>query len=367
MKKCIGLISANYSTDGISPLDKERALASLPFGGRYRLIDFPLSNLTNGGVMTAAIIIPVNNRSLVEHVGTGKDWGFGHKSGGLFLLPGTVFGERLKSSRFLMRDFVRNINFLTRDKAEYVILFGSNKIFNIDIKELIDYMDTTGANATLVYKKMLVDKNSGNIFLQLSKEGRVTGIKQKCAGVTNTFLDCAVIRREFLLDVLEWYGVLEDMDLIELIGDYIDKFDVHSFEFTGYVGDIHNGTRYFKAGMDLLNYDVRTELFNPDRQIYTNVQDRAPTKYGPGAVVKNSLIAGGCVIEGTVENSIIFRSSTVKAGAVVKNSILMQHCVVHEDASIERVVCDKNVKVSEDIHIAGGMENPFIAEKGKLL
>ncbi len=367
MKKCIGLISANYSIDGISPLDKERALASLPFGGRYRLIDFPLSNLANGGVMTTAIIIPINNRSLVEHVGVGKDWGFGHKSGGLFLLPGTVFGERIKSSRFIVRDVVRNMNFLTKDSAEYVIFFGSSKIYNIDVKELIDYMDKSNANITLVYKKMLLDKNSGNLFLQISKDGKVEGIKQKCAGVANCFLDCAIMKREFLLKLLEWYGVLEDMDIIEVLGDHIDKFEINSYEFKGYVGDIYDGNQYFRASMDLLDYDIRTELFNTERTIYTNIQDRPPTKYGPKAVVKNSLIAGGCIIEGTVENSIIFRNSEVKAGAVVKNSILLQHCVVHKDALVERVVFDKNVQISEAVHIAGGIDKPFIAEKGKSL
>lgn len=367
MKKCIGLISANYSIDGLSPLDKERALASLPFGGRYRLIDFPLSNLANAGVMTVALIMPVNNRSLLEHVGVGKDWGFGHKSGGLFLLPGTVFGERIKSSRFIIRDLVQNMNFLTSDTAEYVILFGSNKIFNMDMKELIAHMDKTGENITLVYKKMLADKNSGNLYLEVAENGDVAGIKRKCSGVTNTFLDCIILKREFLLKLLEWFGVLENMDLIELLGENIDKFKISSYEFKGYVGDIFDGNQYFRTSMDLLDYDIRTELFNSERKIYTNIQDRTPTKYGPNAVVKNSLIAGGCVIDGTIENSILFRSSEVKPGAVVKNSILMQHCVVNKDALVERVVFDKNVKISEAVHIAGGVDKPFITEKGKSL
>ena len=366
-KSCIGLISANYTIEGLSPLIKERAVSSVPFGGRYRLIDFPLSNLANAGISSVAIITPANNRSLVEHVGIGKEWGFGRKAGSLFLLPGTVYGARHRSSRFLLRDLIYNISFLTRKEEEYVIICGSNKIYNMDLSELIRHKEESPSKITLVYKKMLADNDSYNLYLDVEEEGSVSKISTKGKGVVNTFLDCAILERKFLLNVLEWYGVFEDMDLIELLGEQIDKVDVDAVEFNGYVGMFDNMEEYLTTSMDLLNPEIRDELFNPERQIYTNVQDTQPARYGKSAKVVNSLISGGCIIDGTVENSIVFRNSVIEKDAVVKNSIVMQKGVISMGAALNNVICDKSVLINEEVSLAGGTTRPFVVPKNSTL
>lgn len=366
-KSCIGLISANYTIEGLSPLIKDRAVSSVPFGGRYRLIDFPLSNLSNAGISNAAIITPANNRSLVEHVGIGKEWGFGRKAGSLFLLPGTVYGARRKSSRFLLRDFLYNISFLTRKDDDYVIICGSNKIYNMDLAELIKHKEESPAKITLVYKRMLADSDADNLYLDVDDQGRVNKITKKGKGVVSAFLDCAILERKYLLNLMEWYGVFEDMDLVELLGDNLHKVDVDAVEFTGYVGMFDNLEEYLMASMDLLDPTIRDELFNPDRQIYTNVQDTQPARYGKNAKVVNSLISGGCKIEGTVENSIVFRNSVIDKDAVVKNSIVMQRGVISMGAMLNNVICDKSVLINKEVSIAGGQTRPFVVPKNSIL
>ena len=154
MKKTIGLISANYIVEDIDKYVTERALAALPFGGRYRLIDFPLSNMKNSGVSTVGIIMPFNNRSLIDHVGTGKAWGFGRKTNSLFMLPGSVYGKRNNADKFLLRDIIMNFRFIDYDNADYVVLMGVNKIFNMDLQPMLEQHEQSGAEQSLMRSRM---------------------------------------------------------------------------------------------------------------------------------------------------------------------------------------------------------------------
>lgn len=386
MGKILGIVSTNYSVDGIEPLVIDRPLAGIPFGGRYRLVDFSLSNLANAGVLDVSIITPANNRSLVDHIGVGREWGFGRKAHKLTFLPGTIFGERIKHSRFIMRDLITHRRFFGLENADYVIICGSNKVYNMDFEKLIDHKKNSPAKATLVYKKILCTNEEGNLYLNIDEDGKVKKIVDKGRGVVNQFLDCAIIDADFFENFLDWYQVFGDMDLMDVIAQELDRFEafdhadkdddtdimpseirsfeLDTFEFGGYVGMINNLTQYYDASMDLMKPEIRDELFGADRPIYTNVQDRAPSKYVKGAKVSNSLIAGGCVIKGTVENSIIFRSTVVEEGAVIKNSIIMQHDYIGKNAELNHVIADRQVTISEGVSIAGGVGKPFTISKG---
>ena len=340
MKKTIGLISANYIAPEIDACIKERALAALPFGARYRLIDFPLSNMKNSGVSSVGIIMPFNNRSLIDHVGTGKAWGFGRKTNNLFMLPGSVYGKRNNTDKFLLRDIIMNFRFIDYDNADYVILSGVNTIFNMDYRPLIEAHENSGNDLTRVY-------------------GEVRG--------EEVFLDCLIINRTFLIDIASWFSNLDFMGIKTIIRDHLGDTHEEEYIFDGEVLEIDTMSDYLKANLALLDREVGTALFNSDRQIYTNVQDRAPTFYTPSAKVKNSLVAAGCIIEGEVENSVIFRSSTVHKGAVVKNSVLMQHCNVESGAVLNNFICDKRVHVMENSHVEGTPESPYFAQKGQIV
>ena len=340
MKKTIGIISANYIAEDIDKCVKERALAALPFGSRYRLIDFPLSNMKNAGISSVGIIIPFNNRSLIDHVGTGKAWGFGRKTNSLFMLPGSVYGKRNNTDKFLLRDIIMNFRFIDYDNADYVVLSGVNNIFNMDLRPMIKQHEKTGADLTVGY-------------------GKIDGKEVP--------LDCVVMNRSFLIDIATWFSNLDFMGLKTIIAEHLGDTHEEKYIFDGTVLSIETMSDYLKANLSLLEPENRMALFDPDRQIYTNVQDRAPTFYTPSAKVKNSLIAAGCVIEGEVENSVIFRSSHIHKGAVVKNSVLMQHCNVGSGAVLNNFISDKRVQVMENAHIEGTEKVPYFAQKGQIV
>lgn len=358
MKKTIGLITANYTVEGIDEQLQERALAAMPFGGRYRLIDFPLSNMKNSGISSVGIIMPFNNRSLIDHVGTGKAWGFGRKTNSLFMLPGSVYGKRNNTDRFLLRDIIMNFRFIDYDNADYVVLSAVNTVCNMDLRPMIAQHEKSGCDMTVGYAKK---RNA------TSAAGSATGTATGGAADDEIPLDVLVINRSFLIDIASWFSNLDFMGIRSIIADHLGDADIGRYEFDGEVIVINTLADYLAGNLSLLNADTHRAIFHPDRQVYTNVQDRAPTFYTPTAKVKNSIIAAGCIIEGEVENSVIFRSSNVHKGAVVKNSVLMQHCNVGTGAYLNNFICDKRVHVMENAHVEGTPEAPFFAQKGQII
>ena len=336
MSKTIGLITANYYSEPLHVAMEERPLASLPFGGRYRLIDFPLSNMANSGISTVGLIVPFNNRSLIDHVGTGKSWGFGRKTHSMFLLPGSVLGRRNESSKFLLRDIEKNLRFFTYDDADYVLMSGSNRVYSMDYRPLIEAHAASSCSVTKVYK---------------GKE----------------FMDCMIIDCSFLLDIVKWFSNLDYMGIPEILDEYMPECPIARYEFIGYEHVVETMNDYYDANQDLLKEATNQMLFESNGTIFTNIQDRCPTYFAPTASVKNSVIAAGCTIEGTVEDSIIFRSSHVAEGAAVKKSILMQHAQIDSKAEVKYFICDKRVHVTSGAKIHGTKESPYFAKKGQTI
>lgn len=356
-----GLITANYNTERLGRLTSERTIASLPYGSRYRLIDFPLSNMVNTGIKTVGVITPYKYRSILDHIGTGKEWSLDRKNEGLFVLPGSVFGISNSESRFLLRDMDRNKPFLLRSAAPYVIASSSNTIYNMDYTDLYRAHRESGADMTMVYRK--ADRNDPYVT-KIHTEGElVTGVRQGVKPGDKAFMDCFIISRNLLLKMLEWYAAIKYLDLFEAIAEDYDKMDVRLYEFRGYSATIYDTETYFRHSLDLLNTAVRDELFSEDRPVMTKVQDTVPTKYLKDADVKNSLIPAGCIIGGTVERSILFRGVRVESGAVVKNSVIMQSCVIGRSAHVENAIIDKNNIISAGIVIKGSADSIFIQEK----
>ncbi len=361
MDRVIGLISANYSTEALGELTNQRTVASLPFGSRYRLIDFPLSNMVNAGITTVGIITPYKYRSIVDHIGAGGDWGLDRKRGGLFVLPGTVFGVSSSGSRFLLRDVARNLVYLNRSPAPYVLVASANMVSNMDYCALVEAHLQSGADITLAYQRAVED-DPDVTGLKLA-DGRVLGVTKGVQQGQETFLDCFVISRSLLLKIVEWYSAVNFLDLFEVLAEDYNKMDVRAYEFDGYARSIFTAQSYYARSMDLLDVKVNTKLFNKRNPIMTKIQDSVPTKYLAGASAKNSLIPAGCLIEGTVENSVLFRGVTVGKGAVVKNSVIMQSCVIEEGAVVENAIIDRANLISAGTVLKGSPEAIFIMEK----
>ena len=367
--KTIGLISANYQGNRFGELTENRTLASLPYGGRYRLIDFALSNMSNSGITTVGIIAPYNSGSLIDHIGIGNPWSLGRKNGGLFLMPGTVYGVQAEGTRFLLRDLLVNQDFFMRDNADYVIVTASSDVYNMDFRPLIKYHEAGGKPLTMVYTKVPKGEKNIGFFMDIDEDGKVTSIKKEGKGWSNYFMDCFIIDKKFMIDFLQWFKALEHMDMFEIIMSNMDFMEIGAFEFRGYLGKINTAKDLLKVNQDMCDYGVRNEVFcNPERTIYTKTQDEAPAFFMPGSDVRNSIISAGCRIEGTVENSIIFRSVNVGKGAVIRNSVIMMHGDIGDNAVLENVIADKYVKINDGVKIYGGDEDtPIIIGKNQTI
>ena len=285
MPKIIGLITANYSTKFPSALSDSRPAASMPFLGRYRAVDFALSNMVNCGIRTVGMVMPYNYRSLIDHVGSGREWELTRKSGGLFILPGSAFGTSRTGSRFLLRDLIHNKIFLERDKAEHVIVSSASWVYNMDYKELVDAHVASGADITAV-TQAAHDKDVDVCGLDVV-DGRVKGIKHGIVFGDTAFLDCFVVGRERLLEILDWYAANDYLDLFEALAGEYDRVNVQAYEFEGYAAPIFNKDAYFKANMDMLDPKITRELFSI-RPIKTKAHDNQPAKFEAGCKVTNS-------------------------------------------------------------------------------
>lgn len=360
MKKLIGLVCTNYNDSSFGTLTRERPVASLPFGGRYRLVDFPLSNMVNSGITTVGLTTPYMYRSIMDHVGVGKEWALSRKEGGMFILPGSVYGYKNIQGQFLLRDILRNIEFLRRaDSGAVLAVSGAKKIFNIDYREAARAHESSGAEITLICSRM---ENRHGLFVTAGEDGCVTDLHER-TGDGLMFIDSFLINVDILLKLAEWYDALGYLDLTEVFRQNLQNIKISCWKFRGYVGCVDGIEDYMRCNMDLLHYPVRRELFMSGATVRTKVQDSPPAKYLDGARVSNSLVSSGCIIRGTVENSVIFRGVTVEKGAFIKNSIIMQGGTVGSAAVLENVISDKYACVSPDVTLIGVSDNPVVIGK----
>lgn len=362
MKKMMGLISANQENWQFGALTDVRPAASVPFCGKYRLIDFPLSNLVNSGITAVGIIVPHMHRSLADHVGAGQAWNLSRKTGGLFLMPGSLCGARNLDGKFILEDILLNQIFLERGARDLVVCCGCGKLFNMDYQGMAQYHMEAGADVTLLYKpNMTADTDAW--YLELGKTERVTHISPYPTEEKRCFLDAFIINCDMLLDLLRWYRALGYMDLMDIFIENLDNFKIYAYPFHGYVGSVRNLREYMQTSMDMLDDQNRAALLSGG-PVQTKTQDLPPARYMEHARVTDSLITSGSVIAGKVENSIVFCDVKIEEGAVVRNSILMAGCTVGKGARLEQVICDKNSFIHANTVLSGQENNPIVVAKG---
>lgn len=362
-RKAIGYITANYTCRTSSKLTDSRPLAALPIFGRYRLIDFPLSNMMNAGIKTVGVVMPGNYRALIDHLGSGRDWALDRKKGGLFLLPGNAFGASKRGMRFLLRDIISNKVLFQRSSLPYVVMCGSNIIFNMDLSKIIDAHETSGAQATMVYCKAERAHDDDVTALEIGDAGRVRGLRSGCSYGDNKFLDCCVINRDPLLDIIDSYQSMDHLDLFEAIEPEFGRIDVCSYEFKGLAMGVFDEKSYYDRSLEMLKPEMNDQLFVPERPIMTKAHDVPPAKYAAGSTVCNSLVSAGCAIHGTVRGSILSRDVIVERGASVTNSIIMQACVIKSGARVENAILDKNNVVPAQTELRGTPDATLIIAK----
>ena len=363
----LGVIFANSYDNLVPELVAERTMGSIPFAGRYRMIDFVLSNMANAGIDNVSVIVRKNYHSLMDHLGSGREWDLTRKRGGLNIVP--PFAERsvkLYSGR--VDALASVLSWLQAQKERYVILSDTNVAMNFDFNKLIDAHVASGADVTMVYNRSEIPDGARNDNYTIRiYNGRVTELLSNDyrPGVQNLSLNLYIIERESLIQLIRDAAV---RGLVyferDILARNLNLLNVQAYEFDGYAARIADMKSYFDENMRLLEPGNVDKLFDPANPIYTKIRDDNPTRYLEGSKVKNSLLADGCVIEGTVENSVLFRGCQIKKGAVVRNCVLMQDTVVEEGCTVEYVVSDKNVHITSGKQLTGTDSFPVFVAKG---
>lgn len=364
----MAILSLNEKESNIKGLTSYRPLCTIPICGKYRIIDFVISNLVNSDVDNIGILTPFNSRSLMDHLGSGKPWDLNREITGLFVFNFDIMSPYVSDIQILKTNF----EYLYRSKPEYVILSSSNMICNIDYKMATQYFEASDADITIIYKK--VDDGKNNFkdcnVLNIDKNSMVLSAGENIGTEDhlNISMDMFIMKKEKLIDIEKKCVQLGSWkSLREWIYRNIEENKINAYEFKGYLGYINSISSFYKVSMDMLTPNVNRELFFKNGQIHTKVMDEAPTRYLNGGKVSNSLIANGCLIKGTVQNSIISRKVTIGKGAVVNDCIIMSNCEIKENVVLNNVIIDKNNIIETGKELKGDKEYPLVIEKKKLM
>jgi len=332
-RKVLGIIDATTYHEDLEDLLVYRSLAALPFAGRYRIIDFVLSNMVNSGIRSVAIFPKMQYRSLMDHLGSGKNWDLNRKRDGLFFFPSPIVDNDVnKIGSFEL--FAANMDYFYRSTQEYAIITNCYTVLNMNFGPLLETHEHSGCDITEVHSK---DGKSLEIYL---------------------------IKTSLLMKLIETRSETGYTCMKDAVMDIRNEYNICHFQYDGYSAMVDSIESYYSTNMELLQDSIWRSLFLRDRPIFTKVKDEPPTKYLSGSKVKNTMIANGCLINGIVENSIISRGVKIGEGAVIKNSIIMQKCQIDENCYLDSVILDKDVKVEAGIHITGTAQSPFVIRKG---
>lgn len=371
----MGIIFPNSYDMLVPELVNERSMASIPFAGRYRMIDFILSSMVNCGIDNVSVLVRRNYHSLMEHLGSGREWDLARKNGGLSIFPPyaeknmKVYGGRVEA-------FYSILDTLKEQKEKYVVISDANIAVNFDFKAMINAHIASGADVTVAYTEEIIPnglkKNDSfrEFYYTLKiEDGQVKKFYMNTDqdGVQNFSMNIYVIEREKLIEMVKEAFVRGFLHFgRDILSQNVDKLNIQAFKFDGYCARITDMKSYFDENMKLLKDENLDALFSPN-PIYTKIRDDNPTRYIPGAKVKNTLVSDGCVIEGIVENCVLFRGVKVAKGAKVRNCVLMQDTVIETGANLEYVITDKDVTIEVAQELHGTDSFPVYVSKGRVV
>ena len=366
----MGIIFANSNDELVPQFTLKRSMASIPFGGRYRVIDFALSNFVNAGINKVGVITKSNYNSLLDHLGSGISWDLDRKNGGLFMLPpfstnkAGFFNSRIDALAGIM-------TFLKRSNEEYVVLTNSDIVSNIDIDKLISAHKKSGVGITMAYKNGTLPKSQRETMLLNISDNNIVEDVSYATEITDAAdysIDLFVIARQLLIDIVSTASKYNTSNPTkEMLASVVGNITVGAYEIKEFAEIIYSKERYAEISMSLLCRDTRKQLFSAERPVYTKTRDDMPTRYGVSSAADNSLIAGGCVIEGTVKNSIMFRGVTVGNGTEICNSVIMQGAKIGKDCKLKNVIIDKAAVISDGMTLIGKPDNYIYIEKEKTI
>lgn len=374
-EEALAVIFANSYDALIPEMVSERLMASIPFAGRYRLCDFLISSMVHSGIDNISLIVKKNYHSLMDHLGSGQEFDLARKNGGINIVP-PYAQKQIKVYEGRVEAIESLKGYLRKCTQKYVIMADANYVFNFDFRELIEAYKNTGADITAMYRKQEVPKvflrpngNNDEMYYTFDiDDGRIKKIyiNDRDMGKVNFGMNIYIMEKEKLIRIVDdafvhGYSYFTR----DLMATNTDSLNIQAYEYTGYASQITDMKSYFEENMKLLDEDNREALFKSGNSIYTKIRDDNPTRYINGSKAKNVMVADGCVIEGTVENSILSRGVKIGKNAKVKNCILLQDTVIEDGANLEYVITDKNVRVSRNRSLTGNDSFQVYVAKGQ--
>ena len=361
--KAVGIILAGGGSSRLQSLTRKRAVAAMPLGGTYRSIDFALSNMSNSGIGTVAVVTQYSSRSLNFHLSSSKWWDFGRKQGGLYLLNPTITQERSDWYLGTADALIQNLDFLKERHEPYVVIASGDGVYKIDFNEVLEQHVASGAEVTVVCKKLPRAEAKRFGVVQLDAEGRIVSWAEKDETADDAgekIVNCGiyVIRRRHLIQALEECQRRGENDLVKdiLVRQVPDK-RIMSYMLEGYWNNIATVESYFECNKDLLNPALRRYFFSDYPVIHTKVDDYPPAKFNGNAKVSASLIAGGSIVNGSVSDSVLFKKVYVGDGSVVKNCILMDDVYVGDNVHLENCIVENKTKIADGTTLVGDLND----------
>ena len=355
--KAIGIILAGGNNKMMRELSNKRAIAAMPVAGSYRSIDFALSNMSNSKIQKVAVITQYNARSLNEHLSSSKWWDFGRKQGGLFVFTPTITADSSYWYRGTADSLYQNLHFLKSSHEPYVVIASGDGIYKLDYNKVLEYHIEKKADITMVVKKM-DDRSEINRFglVSMTDEGRVTEIDEKPleTNLSTVSTGIYIVRRRLLIELIEKAAEEDRHDFVrDILIRYKNIKKIYAYTMDTYWSNISTVDSYYKTNMDFLKRDVRNYFFKEYPDIYTKVDDLPPAKYNFGADVKNSLVSSGCIINGCVENSVLFKKIYIGNNSVVKNCIILNDAYIGDNSYIENCIIESGSTIKANSRYVG--------------
>lgn len=371
----LGIIFSNLHDKNVPELTRDRTMASVPFGCRYRLVDFPLSNMANADICRVGVITHYNYYSLMNHLSTGKEWNLSRNNAGLILLPPFVSGYSENKSLYSTRlEAIKSISdFILSSSEEYTVMSDSDVVCNVDIKDVIKEHIKRENDITVVTKKIFISRGQvSNHIIVKSIEDRVVDIyktTKETHGSVNVLTNITVIETKLLKSIITETLATGDKSFTEdVLKKGLNNMKIGEYVYGGAYFCIDSLLAFYHANMELLDTEKQKSLFNiAARPIYTNVHSSPPTRYCSSSNVKNSLIADGCKIEGNVRDSIIFRGVKIAKGCNIENCILFENTHVGAGCNLKYIITEKNANITEGVILAGHTKKPFFIEKNTII
>ena len=365
-----GIILAGGNNERLGMLTAERATSAMPVAGCYRAIDFTLSNMTNSGIKKVAVITQYNSRSLRDHLSSSKWWDFGRKQGGLYVFSPFTSKDGSMWFRGTADSIYQNMPFLRRSNEKYVLIVNGNGVYKMDYSKLIEQHRKNEADISIVYQSLKGRDPSKAGMLEVDDDGRITAFDEKPVQSDHDKMSLGiyVLERKLLIKLLEDVITHGFFDISrDIIMRYHKTLNIYGYEFDGYWSAINSIDSYFNINMDFLNKHVQDEVLNAYPYIYTKPKDEPPAKYNAGAVVKTAIIGEGSILNGLVENSVLFRKVYMGDNTVIKNSIVMEDTHIGNNCCIENAIIDKEAVISDNKQIIGTPLLPYIITKGEVV